>query len=401
MSLLEELSPYRSDVIRWRRDFHMYPELGFQEKRTSGIVRSLLDSFGLEVLTGFCPAETAVIGVLNTGLPGPTVALRADMDALPMQDEKDVPYRSRNDGVCHACGHDGHTAALLGVARYLSRHREGLRGTVKFVFQPAEEGPAPGGAKLILESGALDGVDCMVGAHQSTYTSTGQILGKYGQTCASGDVFDLIVEGRGTHGCSPHEGSDVVLTAAQIVAAWHTVLSRRIDPMQSAVLSVCSVQAGEPGTKNVLPGRAVVSGTVRTFDEGVRERVISCMDSAAGHICAMNGCTCRFERTALYPSFSNDKSVTDTVLEAARAVVGERGVFLAPEPSTGCEDFAWYANAIPASFFMYGVKNEAKGIVYGGHHPKFDLDEDALPVSMAVLIETTKRLLARPERVNA
>lgn len=226
----------------------MHPELGFTEQRTSKLVCDALRSFGFdEVLTDFCKAHTAVVGILRTGRPGHVVGLRADMDALPMQDEKDVPYRSQVPGVCHACGHDGHTAALLGAAKYCAAHRDQLCGTIKFVFQPAEEGPAPGGAKYIVESGVLDDVEFMIGGHQSTYASVGQVLVKSGIACAGGHAFKLTLTGVGTHAISPQDGSDVISTAMQIIDSWQSMLSRQIDPQQPVVLSVCSIHAGEMG----------------------------------------------------------------------------------------------------------------------------------------------------------
>lgn len=399
MALIPGVQELLPQVVAWRRDIHAHPELGFQEVRTSGIVRGQLAAFGLEVLTDFCPAKTAVIGVLRTGLPGPVVALRADMDALPMQDEKDVPYRSQNPGVCHACGHDAHTAALLGVAQYFSQHPQGLCGTLKFVFQPAEEGPAPGGAKAIVESGILDDVDYMLGAHQASAAGPGWVMVKYGQACASGDFFDITIHGKGTHGASPDCGNDVIVTAAQLVNALQTIVSRRLDPLQPAVLSVCSLQAGEPGTKNVLPSKAVLSGTVRTFDEGVREAVFGHLQAMTEHVCALNGCTGQVDRQPMFPSLSNDKLVTDVVLAAAQQVAGEDRVIVVEQPSTGSEDFAWYAGRIPSSFYMFGAaKAQEGGAVYGGHHPKFDLDENALPTTMSVMIEGARRLLQLPVR---
>lgn len=396
MTISKRVRPYREDIVAWRRDFHAHPELGFEEVRTSGIVAQALASFGLPVRTDFCAAKTAVIATLRTGRPGRTVALRADMDALPMEDEKDVPYRSQNPGVCHACGHDGHTACLLGVAKYCAEHPEEFSGTLHFVFQPAEEGPAPGGAKLILESGALEDVDYMLGAHQGTYVSVGQVLVRFGTACSGGDGFTVTLDGVGTHAVSPQDGSDVIFTAAQIIQGWQGTLARRVDPQQPAVLSVCSIQAGEPGTRNVLPAHATFSGTLRTFSDPLRKRIIAMLQEQAQSIAQAGGCTCSMQVDAQFPVLENHPVPTQVVQRAAQQVVGEQQVILVPEPNMGSEDFAYYAKRIPSSYFMYGVRNDAKGITYGGHHPKFDLDEDALLIAMDVFLSAAKELLELP-----
>ncbi len=397
MNLLPGMAELLPQVSAWRRDLHTHPELGFQETRTSALVCRELESMGLELMTDFCEAKTAVIGLLRTGREGPVVALRADMDALPMQDEKEVSYRSQNPGVCHACGHDAHTAALLGVARWFSEHREGLRGTLKFVFQPAEEGPAPGGAKLIVESGALDDVDYMVGAHQASAAGAGYIMTKSGVAAASGDFFDIYLSGKGTHGASPDWGNDLIVTASQLVGALQTIVSRRLDPLQPAVVSVCSLQAGEPGAKNVLPAKARLSGTVRAFDEGVRDKIFALMEQMVQNTCALNGCTGVLDRQPMFPSLSNDPKITALVSAAAAEVVGQDHLLLIDQPSTGSEDFAWYTQKIPSCFYMFGAA-PTEGPVYGGHHPKFDLDEGALPVTMSVMARAAMTLLEQPVR---
>lgn len=395
MSIHDQLPAYREAVVSWRRDFHAHPELGFEETRTSGIVAEALRSFGLEVMADFCPAKTAVIGILRTGRPGRTVALRADMDALPMQDEKDVPYRSQNAGVCHACGHDGHTAALLGMARYCAEHREAFCGTLKFVFQPAEEGPAPGGASFIMASGALSDVDAMLGAHQTVYFTPGKIMVKPGVACAGGSAFTVTLRGKGTHAVSPQDGADVIVTASEIIGSWQSLITRRVDAMTPAVISVCSIRAGEAGTKNVLPEQASFAGTVRAFDDALRERVQQAMSERADAIAKLNGCACEVCIEPQFPVLKNDNAVTALLQKTAGRLLGEQNVFVSPQASLGSEDFAWYAQKIPASYFMFGVRNEAKGMVHGAHNPKFDMDEDGLLTAMEVILETARELLAQ------
>ena len=353
MGISAEVLALREDIVSWRRSIHMHPELGFTEQRTSKLVCYALRSFGFdEVLTDFCKAHTAVVGILRTGRPGHVVGLRADMDALPMQDEKDVPYRSQVPGVCHACGHDGHTAALLGAAKYCAAHRDQLCGTIKFVFQPAEEGPAPGG-----------------------------------------HAFKLTLTGIGTHAISPQDGSDVISTAMQIIDSWQSMLSRQIDPQQPVVLSVCSIHAGEMGATNVLPSTAVFSGTIRTFNDPLRESILKKMRQRAESISKFNGCTCMMEEEYQFPVLVNHDAVTQIVKQAAVEVVGPNAVFTVPEPSIGSEDFAQYAQKIPASYFMFGVRNNEKGFVYGGHHPKFDMDEDGLLYDVEIFLHALRHLL--------
>ncbi len=398
MSTLDEMKTMLPEVVRWRRDFHAHPELGFQEVRTSAIVAQLLESFGIAVKTRFCKAETAVLGTLDSGRPGPVVAIRADMDALPMQDEKQVPYRSQTAGVCHACGHDGHTATLLGLARFCAAHRERLSGVLKFLFQPAEEGPAPGGVKLIMESGELDDVSFILGNHQSTMLQSGQMLVKYGLASAAGDVFDITYTGRGAHAVSPQDGNDVIMAAASAIMGMQADVARKVDPQTPAVLSVCSVQAGEAGAKNVLPSTARFSGTFRSFSAEVQELLRKEVDGTARRAAKQYGCACRIHREALYPPLVNDAGVTSIVEKAMRRLAGDAAVVVYKEASMGSEDFAWYAERIPASFFMYGVRNDAKGIVWPGHHPLFDIDEAAFPLAMAVTFEAAADLLGQKQQ---
>lgn len=395
MGISNEVLALKDQIVAWRRDIHTHPELGFAEQRTSALVAEALRSFGFdEVLTDFCPARTAVLGVLRTGRPGHVVGLRADMDALPMQDEKEgVPYRSQTPGICHACGHDGHTAALLGAARYCAEHRDELCGTMKFVFQPAEEGPSPGGAKYIMESGVLDDVDYMIGGHQSTYASVGQVMVKSGVACAGGHAFKVTVTGVGTHAISPQDGSDVISTAVQIISSWQSILTRQVDPQRPTVLSVCSLHAGEPGATNVLPSTAVFTGTLRTFSDPLRTGILEKMRARAESIARLNGCECVMEDEDQFPVLTNDDAVTEVIRKAAIEVAGPEAVFTVPEPSMGSEDFAQYARRIPSSYFMFGVRNDEKGIIYGGHHPKFDMDEDGLLYDTEIFLHALRHLL--------
>lgn len=389
--LVTEIKKDIDDVIEWRRDIHMHPEKGFDLPRTSALVAEKLRSFGLKVETGF--VSSAVLGILETGKPGKTICVRADMDALGMQDMKDVPYRSQNDGICHACGHDSHTAIVLGVARHLSRHREELEGTVKFIFQPAEEGPPPGGAKLIMESGVLDDVDVIIGAHTQPRYKAGTVICRHNEMYGSGDFFEIKIKGNGCHAASPNLGKDVIVTAAQIVEAFQNVRSREISPLRSGVVSITSINSGMLATKNVLPDELTMGGTFRTHNDEIRQMIGQRLEELAKGICALNGCQCEWTLQPVYPPFANNNEVVDVIWSAAEDVLGPEHVVEMSDPFMGSEDFAYYTKRLKAGFFLFGVGNDEKGCNYYYHNPKFNVDEDALAPTIAVMAESVKRLL--------
>ena len=394
--LLNEAQDYRSRMVEWRRKIHSCPETGFYLPKTSAMVAGLLEEFGYQVQTGF--AESAVLGILDTGRPGNTIAVRADMDALGMQDEKDVPYRSARDGVCHACGHDVHTALLLGLASYLSEHRDQIPGgCVKLIFQPAEEGPAPGGAKLIVDSGVLDGVDAIFGAHCQPQYPAGVMGCRYGNFFASGDFFEVKLKGRGCHAASPHKGNDLIPIAMEMIQAIQNIRSREIPPMKTAVISVCSINAGVLSTKNVLPSELTFGGTFRAHDSQVRDYIAKRLEQIVRDISRMNGITCEFEDSFAFPSFANDRDVTDIICKSAAEVLGEDKVMKRTEPEMGSEHFAWYTKKFKGAFFFFGVKNEEKGLTASLHNPGFDIDEDAMVPALAVYISTLYHLLERQD----
>lgn len=385
------VEPYFEDVVKWRRDFHMHPELGFQEYRTSEIVANLLKSFGIKVITGF--AKTAVLGILETNKPGNVVAIRADMDALPMQDGKNVPYRSMNDGICHACGHDSHTANLLGVAKYISEHKEEFCGTIKFLFQPAEEGPAPGGAKLVVESGILDDIDFIFAAHNTPEIEYGKLMVRYGAANASGDEFHIKIKGIGCHGARPNTGKDSIITATQIITALQTLITREIDPLRQIVISVCSIHAGKENATNVIPSELTMSGTVRTFDEKVREYALKRIEDIVSKICSLNGSDYEFYTISNMPSLTNNNQVVDIVKAACIETVGEENVIERADPTMGAEDFAYYTKKFKACNFYFGSKNTQRNIVTRGHNPKFDIEEECFMYSMSAFIAVVKKLM--------
>lgn len=392
MVKVEDLEAYKNDMVNWRRDFHMHPEIGFKEFRTSGIVAELLESFGLEVRKNFC--ETAVIGILDTKKPGKVVGLRADMDALGMEDAKNVSYKSKTPGVCHACGHDGHTAILLGVAKYFSEHGENLTGKIMFVFQPAEEGPTPGGAKLLMEDGILDDVDIMLGAHTHPAYETGEILVRYDEMFASGDFFKVKVEGNGGHGAYPHEVNDVITTSNLIISAYQNIISREINALESGVISICNIHAGEENANNVMPSELYFSGTIRTLNEKVREEIISRMEIIAKDISKINNCKGTLENEFMFPVLRNNNDIVDILKEVAIDTLGKEHVKILRNIDMGSEDFSYYSNEIPSCYFYFGVKNEEKNCGANFHTPSFDMDEDSMPVVQAIFINTTTKLLS-------
>lgn len=376
-----------ADLVAWRRHLHAWPELSYQERDTAAWVAEHLERLGIPVER---PTATAVVGLIEGGLPGSTVALRADLDALPVQEENDVPYASRRPGVMHACGHDGHTAVLLGVARVLQGERERLPGRVKLVFQPAEEQP-PGGALPLIEAGVLDGVSAVVGMHLWVDLPAGTAAVSAGPVMAHAEEFRIRITGSGGHGSQPHQGVDAVVVAAQVVLNLQTVVSRRVDPRRPAVVSVGTVQSGY--AFNVLAPSATLAGTIRTFDEETRQRVHAEMERIVTHTCAMAGASGEVAFFGGYPAVVNDAGVAAAVAEAAREVLGPERV-LPQEPSMGGEDFAYYAQRLPSCYFFLGAGNADKGIVYPHHHPRFDIDEDVLPLGVEILAGAARRLLA-------
>lgn len=391
MKILEEAFKYSPQITEWRREFHQYPEIGFEVTRTAGRVAELLKEFGLDVRQGF--AKTAVLGILDTGKPGRTIAVRADMDALGMQDEIEKDYKSKVDGVCHACGHDAHTALVLGLAKFMADHRENICGTIKFIFQPAEEGPAPGGAKLIMESGVLDDVDVIIGAHAQPLYQAGEIGVKYGEAFASGDFFNVKIKGSGCHAASPHRGNDVIMTAVSVIDALQKIVSREVPPLKTAVLSVCSIQGGKAGVNNVLPEQVTFGGTFRAHEDEVRNYIAGRVEQVVKSICQLNGCEYEYTDNFMFPPFSNDTEVIDTIYRSAAEVLGENKVIKKPDPEMGSEDFAYYTKKIKAAFFFFGIRNEKKDCVYSLHNPRFDIDEDTFGPTLAVFVNTVYHLL--------
>ena len=386
--LSPEVAAMAEELVAIRRDLHAHPELGYEERRTAGIVATRLRELGIEVQEGV--AETGVIGLLRGARPGPTVLLRADMDALPIQEASEVPYRSQTPGVMHACGHDGHTAILLGTARVLAAQRERLPGVVKFVFQPAEEGGA--GADRMIAAGALEGpaVDAAFGLHLWNHGPIGAIGVREGPMMACSDAFDLTVKGQGGHAAAPHRAIDPVVIAAHLIVALQTLVSRETDPLQSAVVTVGRVQGGD--VRNVIPDQVLLQGTVRTFDAGLRQALPQRLERIARGVTEAFGGQYDLSYRLGYPCLVNDAAMAEVVRAAACPIVGEEHVVVAP-PVMGAEDMSYFLQRVPGCFFRVGSANAERGLTRPHHNPCFDFDEAALPIGVEVLAGAARRFL--------
>ncbi|WP_211748014.1 M20 family metallopeptidase [Paenibacillus sp. Marseille-Q4541] len=374
-------------IIHWRRHFHSNPELSFQETETSKYVYETLEQFpNLELSK---PTPTSVMARLIGNSPGKVLALRADMDALPIVEENDFPFASVNPGVMHACGHDGHTAMLLGVAQILSQRVDSLKGEIRFIFQHAEE-ELPGGAQEMVKAGVMEGVDYVVGSHLDSGLPTGQIGIVYGPAMASPDSFSLTITGKGGHAAAPHLTVDPIAVGAQVVTNLQHIVSRNVDPLDQIVISVTKFISGS--AFNVIPGSAELAGTVRSFDPTVRKTVPELFHRILRGITEAHGAEYSLEFKHGYHPVINEEATTKVVEEAVLELFGQEHIEYI-RPSMGGEDFSAYQREAPGVFFKVGSRNEEQGIIYPHHHAKFSIDEDALAIGVQVFIRTAEKLL--------
>lgn len=398
-----------SQVTAWRRDIHQHPELSNRETRTSALVAAQLKKLGLEVHTGI--AHTGVIGILKGGKPGPKLAIRADMDALPVTEEVDLPfaskakgeYRGKQVGVMHACGHDAHTAMLLGLATVLAGMKKDLPGEVMFVFQPAEEGAPPGeqgGASLMLKEGVFANFkpDAMFGMHVVSSLNVGEVGVRPGPAMAGSDWFKMVVHGKQTHGAMPWNGVDPVVTSAEIIGAAQTIVSRKLNIGDyPAVLSFGIVEGGS--RYNIVPDQVEMQGTLRTFDPGMRQQAIDSLKSIAGHIAEANGASVDTQIPVgdSNPVLVNNPPLTARVLESIGKAIGADHVIEA-KPWMASEDFAYFAKAVPSVYFWVGSTPAGQDALKApaNHSPKFFMDEGALKVGMASMLQATLDFLNAP-----
>jgi amidohydrolase len=368
------------DTRRMRRDFHRHPELGFKEIRTAGIVAKELNSLGLEVTTGI--AETGVVALLEGQGEGPVVLLRFDMDALPIQEETGAEYASQIPGVMHACGHDGHTAIGLSVARILQAHRDKLNGKVKFVFQPAEEGL--GGAQKMVAAGVLNQPkpDVALAMHVWNDKPFGWIGISPGPIMAAADTFRVEITGKGGHGASPHQTIDPVITASQMILALQQIVARNVNPLESAVVSVTAIRAGE--AFNVIPASAELKGTIRTFQPEVRRLVHERVRQITTNIAQAFDCRAEIEIKMITPAVINNDEVARNLQDLTRRIAPDLDLNSGFR-TMGSEDMAYLMEDIPGCYLFVGSANPAEGLDAGHHNPKFDFDENAMLYSVAIM----------------
>lgn len=374
-------------VIQWRRHLHQHPELSFEEVETSQFIYDTLSQFpGLELSR---PTSTSVMARLIGPSPGKVLALRADMDALPITEENDIPFASVKEGVMHACGHDGHTAMLLGVAKILSERKDELQGEVRFLFQHAEE-LLPGGAQEMVKAGVMEGVDYVVGSHLDANLPTGQIGIIYGPAMASPDTFRLTITGKGGHAAYPHMTVDPIAIGAQVVTNLQYIASRNIDPIDHLVVSVTKFISGT--AYNVIPGSAELAGTVRSFTPEVRREVPELMHRILRGITEAHNAEYELDYEYGYHPVVNETEVTKVVQDAAEELFGSECISLI-RPAMGGEDFSAYQQVAPGVFFRVGSRNEDKGITYPHHHARFNIDDEALAYGVQVFVRTAEKLL--------
>ncbi|HEY1348333.1 MAG TPA: amidohydrolase [Ktedonobacteraceae bacterium] len=382
-SEIDELLP---DMVAMRRDLHEHPELAFEEVRTAGIVAGRLRALGLDVRTSV--AKTGVIGTLTGGQSGVrarTLAIRADMDALPIHELNEIDYRSKVDGKMHACGHDGHTSILLAVADVLSKRRAELNGNVKFVFQPAEE--VIGGARPMVGEGALEGVDGIIGLHLFSSYPLGRVGVRSGPTFASADKIVLKVRGRGGHAAMPEAAVDPIVIASYLVTALQTLISRETSPFSPAVITIGKIEAGS--AFNIIPEVAELHGTMRAYSSEHREKLVRRIGELSQGLASAMGATCEVEVFDGCPPCVNDPAMTDVVYQAAQATVGVDAVDSGEEVmTTGSDDMGYFLQTVPGCYFIVGAHNPDRGARYPHHHPRFNVDEDAMPIAAEVLVRT-------------
>jgi len=385
MNIRSEIKNIEKNIIDWRRDFHQYPELGFEEHRTSKIIGEALKEMGLAPKMNV--GKTGVTADLTFG-EGPTIALRADMDALPMQETSELDFSSKHDGVMHACGHDGHMAMLLGAAKVLTRNGDSFNGTVRFIFQPAEEGA--GGARYMIEDGCLDGVDEIYGIHVWNYQPVGEVGITDGPVLAAADMFEINLKGIGGHGAAPQGTIDAVVIASHLVQALQTIVSRNTNPLESTVVTIGTIIGGH--NFNIIADEVTLSGTARAYTEENRNLIKTRMAEIIDGVAKTFGAEISFDYEDGYPPTINHTDPVNKVLKAAERVVGEKAGM--PYLSMGGEDFSYYLQKIPGCFFFVGsAPNDQKLFETPHHCSHFTMDERALLVGPSIYLNLVDDLL--------
>jgi amidohydrolase len=376
-------------LVAWRRDFHAHPELAYQETRTSGIVANHLKESGYEVRTGV--GGTGVIGLLRGNESGKTLMLRADMDCLPVQEENEAPYCSVYANRMHACGHDGHTAGLMSVATQLKKRSNHRKGNIKLVFQPAEEGG--NGAERMIQDGALENpkVDATFGLHLWNDRPVGTIALNRGALMAGVHSFDLTIHGKGGHGAAPHQTIDSIVTAAHVITNLQTIVSRNVDPLETAVVTVGSLHGGS--AFNVIAESVAMKGTVRYFNPALGEQLPQLLERIVAGTTKSMGASYSLNYEKLTPPTINDSKWAEFIRDVAAEIVGSGNVIMDAR-TMGGEDMSFFLNAVPGCFFFVGSRNEDRKLMYPHHSPKFDFDEAAMEIGVEVLCRATEKYLA-------
>jgi amidohydrolase len=383
-----EIRELQGQLVAWRRSLHQQPELGFEELITADFIVSKLQEWQIPHQRGI--AKTGIVATIEGNRAGKVLAIRADMDALPIQEANEVPYRSQHDGKMHACGHDGHVAITLGTAYYLAQHRD-FPGTVKIIFQPAEEGP--GGAKPMIEEGVLTNpdVDAIIGLHLWNNLPLGKVGVRSGALMAAVECFRCTILGKGGHGAMPNRTIDSIVVASQIVNALQTIVSRNVDPLDSAVVSVGEFHAGT--ALNVIADSAKISGTVRYFNPKLEKFIGERIEAIIAGICQSHGATYDLNYWQLYPPVINDRAMSELVRSVATEVI-ETPIGVVPECQTmGGEDMSFFLQQVPGCYFFLGSANLSKGLSYSHHHPRFDFDETALGMGVEIFVRCVEKYL--------
>lgn len=388
-NLREEIKDMKDWLVEVRRTIHQHPELGFEEVKTSRFISQLLEGLGLDVRRGV--AKTGVFGLLKGREKGKTVAVRAEMDGLPINEANTVSYISKFKGKMHACGHDAHMAIILGVAKFFSSMKDRLKGNIKFIFQPAEEGG--GGGKLMVEEGVLEdpNVDAIFGAHVYPLLPVGKIGIYEGVGLASADRFKIKLIGQGGHAAMPHLLKDPIIAAGHLITQIHSIVSRNLDPLDSGVISIGRINGGT--AFNIIPEEVELIGTIRSLNPQVREELKSRMENVTRGISQSFEIDYGFDFEYGYPVLVNDNEMSKLVVQACAKWIGEENIEVL-KPSMGSEDFAFYLEKIPGAFFRLGIRNEDKGIVHPYHSSHFDIDEDVLPFGVEMFVRIIDHFLS-------
>jgi amidohydrolase len=380
-TLSRELFP---SLVKLRRELHQYPEIAYTEHKTSGVVARELKKLGIEVKKGV--AKTGVVALLNKNKKGKTVALRADMDALPVTERTGLPFKSKNPGKMHACGHDVHMSCVIGAAKILSKLKDELPGKVKFIFQPSEE-VTPGGAYPMIKAGVLKNpeVNGIFGLHSDSAIPIGEIGVKNGSMMAQADDFDITIIGKGGHGARPQDGIDAIVVASAVIQALQTIPSRRISPLKSVVISVGIIRGGT--ARNIICDKVILKATARTLEKGITKKIPDLLKEIVSGVTKGYGADFELNYYEGYPILVNNPDMTDLVRSSISKLFGKEAIFEIKEPMMGGEDFAYFLKNVPGSFIRLGIRNEKIGAVHPWHHPEWKVDEKAIEIGSSLLAQ--------------